>query len=50
MAEAETGGSSMERTYAFSISPMDTADLRPQVRDALERYSEILSRRQHPKL
>ncbi len=40
----------MERTYAFSISPMDTAYLRPQVRDALERYSEILSRRQHPKL
>lgn len=40
----------MERTYSFSISPMDTASLRPQVRDALEHYSEILSRRQHPKL
>ena len=40
----------MERTYSFSISPMDTVSLRPQVRDALERYSEILSRRQHPKM
>lgn len=40
----------MEQTFSFAVSPMDTAALRLQVRDALEKRSELLSRQQYPKM
>lgn len=40
----------MEKPISFAVTPMDTAALRPQVRDALDKYSELLSRKQYPKM
>lgn len=40
----------MEQTFSFSVTPMDPAVLRPQVRDALEKRNERLSREKYPKL
>ena len=40
----------MEPTFLFQPTPLDAAALRPQVRRALERRTELLSRQKYPRL
>lgn len=40
----------MEQTYTFSHTPLDAAALRPQVRRALEKRTELTFRQRYPRL
>lgn len=40
----------MEQIFSFAVTPMDPAVLRPQVRGALEKRNELLSRQNYPKM
>ena len=40
----------MEPTFLFQPTPLDAAALRPQVRRALERRTELLSRQRCPRI